>query len=411
MGHRSSRLCKRQDASNPQGPLQENSSSSSNTTTTRLSPSVQVSHPFRCEDRSDIPDELLQGPFEDFEITEDVYATFYLLARNATPDMYSISPFKNPDVRIAWLYLLFIVGSQLFVIALITVVYPPSAQRESAHVDCGNVTSVSALHARGFFSSADETSCLASAVAGFEADVRGRTVTISIVEQVTPFHDAVFLAGGPLVLVLRGICSTWVFAQIYFQEFSSVKALLSYHDFSQWFLPLKQQTVHNGWAVMIPLIQYAVLLVVATVSFLVICAFDEPFDIVMNSLAFTFIAEVSSFFNEPLVKRMAETNIKGYEIQNGDPVKYLYPDYRRSNAINDDGTYTDAGWYILDDEEKAGLLSDYKVRHNEGAYPRPQQRTVRVLEALIFLAPVAAVLCAALRSGALGRPLALRREL
>lgn len=38
------------------------------------------------------------GPFEDFGISEDIYATFYLLARNATPDLYSISPFKNPDV-------------------------------------------------------------------------------------------------------------------------------------------------------------------------------------------------------------------------------------------------------------------------------------------------------------------------
>lgn len=49
--------------------------------------------PVRCMFSSPPP-----GPFEEFSISEDIYATFYLLARNATPDMYSISPFKNPDV-------------------------------------------------------------------------------------------------------------------------------------------------------------------------------------------------------------------------------------------------------------------------------------------------------------------------
>lgn len=56
-----------------------------------------------------------------------------------------------------------------------------------------------------------------------------------------------------------------------------------------------------------------------------ICAFDEPFDIVMNSLAFTFIAEVGSVFNEPLVNRMANILIKDLPEGYGE-IKYLYPE-------------------------------------------------------------------------------------
>ena len=62
---------------------------------------------------------LAEGPFEDFEIAEDVYSTAYVIARNATSDTYSISPIVNSQVCICWLYFLFIVLSQLFVIVAI----------------------------------------------------------------------------------------------------------------------------------------------------------------------------------------------------------------------------------------------------------------------------------------------------
>ena len=56
-------------------------------------------------------------------------------------------------------------------------------------------------------------------------------------------------------------------------------------------------------------------------------ASGEAFDIVMNSLAFTFIAEVGSFFNVPLSKRMAATLIKNLPLEDyPDPIFYLYPD-------------------------------------------------------------------------------------
>ena len=34
-----------------------------------------------------------------------------------------------------------------------------------------------------------------------------------------------------------------------------VRALLRYHDFSRWFIPLKGEEVRNGWAIGIPIIQ------------------------------------------------------------------------------------------------------------------------------------------------------------
>ncbi|CAE7430784.1 unnamed protein product [Symbiodinium natans] len=398
MGHRHSRVESSQvSRSRPGASFESISRSDSANKAEPSTPSVKVKFPFRCEDRSKIPDELLEGPFDDFQIAEDVYATFYLLARNATPEMYSISPFRNPDVRIAWLYLLFIAGSQIFVIAAITVLYPPTVQQDSAFVNCQNLTAVSALHARGFLAAATTEACEATAEPAFEADVRGQTVMISQVNHATEFYHLVLASGNYVVLMLRLVCCSWVFSQVYLQEFSSVRALLRYHDFSRWFLPLKGEVVRNSWAICVPIVQYIVLMCVTTVSFLVICAFDEPFDIVMNSLAFTFIAEVGSFFNEPLVSRMAATSVQGLPADY-DEIKYLYPEYRLSNAIREDGTYTDLGWYICDDEEKAGLLSDYRVRHNEAVYPQPHSRTAKMLEILIFVVPPVCVFVGALHS-------------
>jgi len=340
----------------------------------------------------------VQGPFEDFELAGDVYATSYLIARNATPDMYSIDPFKNKDVRVTWLYLLFIIGSQLLVILAITVVYPPVVGNDAVHVDCANATAVADLHRRGLLSSPQAGEpCQDEGAFAFEADVRGKTVAYYLVEQSTYFYHSILAEGTSLVSLLRLICCSWVFSQVYFEQFERVRALLQYRDFSQWFLPLKGEQVRNQWTLSIPLIQYAVQLVVVTVSFLIICAQNEPFDIVMNSLAFTFISEVGSYFNAPLAKTMASTLISNLGKEYGE-IYYLYPEYKVSNAIRDDGTYTDSGWYILEDEEKAGLLNDYKVRHNEGAYPHPSSKLISVMEVSLFVIPVTSVLLGALIS-------------
>lgn len=353
--------------------------------------------PFRFEDRHRIPDGLIEGPFEDFEMAGDVYSTAYLIARNACPDMYSISPIMNPQIRICWLYFLFIVLSQIFVIVAITLWYPPSAHSVAEYVNCANQTSLHALRVQGFDVSLDRQECEEAGKFSFHADYQGKQVNYYTVEKSTHFYNAILTDGDVTVYVLRIVCCTWVFAQMYLQHFENVRTLLNYHDFSCWFVPLKNMEIRSNWVILIPLIQYAIVYIVTQVSFLIICAQREAFDIVMNSLAFTFIAEVGSYFHSPLSKRLAETCVQCLDKSYGDDIRYLYPEYAESNAVNEDGTYTDDGWYICEDEQKAGLLSDYKVRHNPAKYEHRTDGLIWILDALLCYMPICVVFLGAIR--------------
>lgn len=348
--------------------------------------------PFKFTDRSQIPNELVQGPFEDFEIAEDVYATAYLIARNGG-EMYSLSPWANAEIRPVWGYLTFIIVSQLFTLLTITVLSPVTARTDRATVNCANATSLSSLVEAGFLDSPDMGTCIESGTFLLEADLAGTPTAFYILERSVPFYNAVLQGGGVVVYLLRCICCSWVFSQAYLQEFERVQALLQYHDFSSWFLPLKGESVRNRWSVCIPILQYTVLLAVTMVSFLIICAQDDPTDIVMNSLAFTFITEVSSFFNAALVRQMASQRIEGLDESYGtDPIFYLYPEVKQSNILNADGTYCDTGWYICEDEEKAGLLSDYKVRHNADLYPHDSAWIIKLMDWGLRAGPILGVL-------------------
>eukprot|EP00405_Crypthecodinium_cohnii_P018395 CAMPEP_0206455544 /NCGR_PEP_ID=MMETSP0324_2-20121206/21816_1 /ASSEMBLY_ACC=CAM_ASM_000836 /TAXON_ID=2866 /ORGANISM="Crypthecodinium cohnii, Strain Seligo" /LENGTH=488 /DNA_ID=CAMNT_0053926269 /DNA_START=38 /DNA_END=1501 /DNA_ORIENTATION=+ len=341
---------------------------------------VKETPTFRFEEREKIPNELLEGPFEDFEISNDVYTTAYLVARNATPDMYSFSPFVNPQVRIVWKYLFFILGSQLTIILALTWWYPPTVMESSWLVDCSNATALEPLVEAGALLSTSAEECLEAGELSFEADVRGRTISYHRIEHSVPFFDAILLEGKPMVYVLRLICCAWQFGQVYFEDFDSIRRLFDYHDFSQWFLPIKGEDLRPSFVLIIPLVQFSILLIVTTVSFMVLCAQTEAFDIVMNSLAFTFIAQVGAFFNGPLAQHLGETYIRPPPYGN-DSIAYLYPEYSIANAVNEDGTYTDGGWYICEDEVgKAGLLSDYKIRHNPEKYDHHCRKIVATLE-------------------------------
>jgi hypothetical protein len=354
--------------------------------------------PFRCENRSLIPNELVEGPFEEFEIAGDVYSTAYLIARNAPSSEYSISPFSNPQVRIVWFYFLFIVLSQVFVVVAITLWHPPNVHSESEYVDCSNHTHLTRLKRQGIVESTNSTACEESGKFAFTADVQGRQVHFHQVEASIPFYNAILTDGDFFGYVLRFVCCTWVFSQMYLQHFQNIRLLLSYHDFSCWFVQLKHTDKKNGqgWVLCIPMIQFAIVFVVTMVSFLIICAQKEAFDIVLNSLAFTFIAEVGSFFNTPLSETLASTSIERWT-KEGSDIRYLYPVYAESNAVNKDGSYEDAGWYICEDEKKAGLLTDYKVRHNSDKYPHHTERLQRLLDRMLCLAPVSLVILGAIR--------------
>lgn len=362
--------------------------------------SATPAYPFRCEKRESIPDALVEGPFEDFEISTDVYSTAYLVARNASPEMYSFSPFSNPQVRIVWAYLMFIVTSQLFVILAITVLFPPTVNNASTFVDCANVTSFEELHKRGYLldaRSADDCREAAGGEVSFKADLYGAARDFYKIDRGTPFYNAVLTDGNACIYLLRLICCAWVFSQVYFGTFTDVTILFQYHDFSHWFIPLKGYTVQNSWALCFPLIQFSAMLIVTVVSFIMICSMNEAFDIVLNSLAFTFITEVGSYFNLPLAKHLGATEIQMKE-KKSYTVNYLYPDYRLDNAVNPDGSYTDDGWYILEEEEKSGLLSDYRVRHNPKLYARSSESIVKALEWTLILTPTVSTLLLAWRA-------------
>jgi len=325
-------------------------------------------------------------------------STWDLIARNSG-DMYSIWPWKNPDVLIVWALLLFIAGSQIFVILSVTFWYPPAVSTDTILTACSNATAVRDAYSQGFLSEPSANACLEDGKFSFEADVRGELTQHYTLERSTRYYDSILKEGDASIYILRLICCVWVFSQLYLQEFSNVQSLLLYHDFSLWFLPIKGETIRNGWAIGLPLIQYSVILVVCTVSFVIICAQAEAFDIVMNSLAFTFIAEVGSYFNGSLSNRMGSTLIKNLPAEDyPDPIFYLYPEYSVSNAEYDDGKYTDGGWYILEGEEKAGLLSDYRIRHNASKYKKHNAETIgRCLERALFVIPVLVVIVGTIR--------------
>jgi len=359
--------------------------------------------PFRYEDFEKIPAALVEGPFEDFEIATDVYSTAYLIARNACPEMYSFSPIKNPQVRVVWIYLLFLVFSQLFVVISITVMFPPAVKSGMAFVDCQNTTSFGVLHKRGFLFGDTPEECIEAGdnEVAFVADAYGSPREFYKVEQQVFFYNAVLKDGSLFVYLLRIVCCAWVFCQIYFEGFSNVSTLLDYHDFSYFFIEKKGYTPTNRWAICFPLIQYAVLVVVACVSFLLICSISEAFDIVMNALAFTFITEVGQYFNEPLAKQLGQTEI-AMPVKKDYTINYLYPEYRLDNFENPDGSYTDEGWYIAEDEEKAGLLSDYRVRHNPEKYDHPSQKLANTLQNALVVLPILSVIVGALRCRMIG---------
>ena len=80
---------------------------------------------------------------------------------------------------------------------------------------------------------------------------------------------------------------------VYFVDLKNVCNLLEFRDFNRWLLPLKgEQLPQNSWVLLIPALQLLLCTAVACVSCCITCGFTDAVDIVLNSLAFTFIAKV-----------------------------------------------------------------------------------------------------------------------
>ena len=141
----------------------------------------------------------------------------------------------------------------------------------------------------------------------------------------------------------------------------------------------------------IPLIQYALACTILGVSCAVTCGADNAFDTVLNSLAFTFLSELSSLFNDVVSRYYTATAIAGLDPNEygTDPINYLVGEYDETQAY-DDPKLWHRSWYIRREWKLAGLLTDYTVRHNPADYDRPWHRHIVWLRRFFFLCPLVA---------------------
>lgn len=226
----------------------------------------------------------------DVTLSKDVYATAFALANNATPALYSCAPWRNPKMALVWFYLLFIAFTQAYVLASMLVINPPVVDTQTVFVDCERGTpSLAAVAAL----SPDD--CVQLDIV-FELPAasasRAEPVILRRLELPTYYYMNM-LTGDAQHTFLQVVCCVWVTVQVYYVDFQNVASLLRFRDFIRWLQPQKGESLRsNSWVMLIPMLQFALGLLVVLVSCTVTCGTEEPFDVVLNSLAFTFISQV-----------------------------------------------------------------------------------------------------------------------
>lgn len=383
----------------------------------------------------------------DLHMCKDVYATSFVLANNATPDMYSFFPWRNRAMWRAWFYLGFIASSQLFVLYALLCVFPIVVKSKSFFVDCDHPTAeaVAALepHPRptlaryllrltlearyllrlvteegeggegdaqldqgagggdggGAFSAAVRAHCLRQSIAieayapdggqGGSRHMRYRTL-----EAETMFHENIFNVESWYMYLLQFTCCVWVTTHVYFVDLKNVCNLLEFRDFNRWLLPLKgEQLPQNTWVLLIPAMQLLLCTAVASVSCCITCGFTDAVDIVLNSLAFTFIAKVAELFNEPLLHAYSKSAIDGLGPEYGTaPIYYLVGEYDETNSYGPSYDNWVNSWYVRQQDRYAGLLTDFHIRHTPEDYPRPWYPRIKALKRTFAALPLASVL-------------------
>ena len=266
---------------------------------------------------------------QDLELVQDVYATAFVLASNATQDMYSIWPWRNRQTRVLWLYLVFIVGSQAFALATLLFLYPPVVDTHERFVDCErpgvNAALLEVVATRAGAAALESSMCgpdaLADGVCGSPSDAGAGSSPLSaaayshcatldvafavplscdnathvaryrrVVLETYFYENVLGAASGAeerslVLLALQLVCSIWVTVQVYFVDFLAVDRLLQFRDFNAWLLPLKgERPRSNAWVLLFPLTQYALGVAIVTVSCAITCSSTSGFDAIMNSL-------------------------------------------------------------------------------------------------------------------------------
>ena len=316
----------------------------------------------------------------DFELNPDVYSIMFILLNNATGGMYSGSPIKNHDIRLAWAVFIFVTFSQVFVLVLLILVWPPAVDSSTIFLDCADVASLPAGLSAAACAELDFAFTLPPITEG------GHRHTFRKYTTFTYFYQNV-LMGGIGHHMLKFVCIAWVTTQIYHKDFRNVASLLEFRDFNRWLLPIKgEEPEQNVYVMLIPAIQYTLSILILSVSCAIIIGTSTAFDIVLNSLAFTFISDVADLFSAPLLKYYSTAAIPNLDPEEygEEPIYYIVTEYSPDNATPDDYL---CSWYILDSQQVAGLITDFHFRHEPGTYPQPNQRTIAVLHFLFFLTP------------------------
>jgi acetyl esterase/lipase len=349
---------------------------------------------------------------EDIELKQDVYATAFLLATNASPTMYTIHPLRNPQMQTVWAFTLFILVSQLFAIAMLTILQPTAVASETNFVNCDMPTAGDvSLLSRILPGVADIVVCPEKSTGEepatcnelprlspeamaycvqlevtFVADVGGKATSFRRLESEVLFFKNVF-KGSPALIVLQIICCSWVAVHLYFEEVKQVERMFKFRDFNRWHLPLKrEELIENSVSVMaIPCLQFVLAVSVLSVSCVTTCAQSAAFDVVLNSLAFTFISEIPMLFSKPVLKYYTKTPIRGLDPEEygTDPIYYLVGEYASENAYDDEKQWVHS-WYIKESWQFAGLISDFHVRHDPNAYEKIWSPRIWILKAVFW---------------------------
>lgn len=330
-----------------------------------------------------------KGQYQDSELGLSIYTTAYVLIRNATPEMYLPDPFRNPDLRKMWITVVFILTSQMLALLMLLFFNCPVVNEVSFFVDCDNATQVNQLIDIKQISHPSE--CPSVGPVSFEADLQGRRATYRKGSVEFYFYENTFgqSTGVSLsTLALQVVCCLWVHVQVHFTDIRNIKLLLRYTDFSYWFLKEKDQTPVNEWAIIIPLASYTVSVLILCLSYNIICGFGSAFDIVSSSVGFTFIANVSEFFNYDLIRHYRDHPVPGGRIDttSGMSIMYLYPEYEVINAVWE-GERVEGSWYLLEEDKDAGFLHDFKFRYRKGDYVEHSVSKIKALNTLSLLLP------------------------
>jgi hypothetical protein len=299
----------------------------------------------------------------------------------------------------------------------------------------------------GAFSAAVRAHCLRQSIAieayapdggqGGSRHMRYRTL-----EAETMFHENIFNVESWYMYLLQFTCCVWVTTHVYFVDLKNVCNLLEFRDFNRWLLPLKgEQLPQNTWVLLIPAMQLLLCTAVASVSCCITCGFTDAVDIVLNSLAFTFIAkvaytqararararahthmptcthahmhtcthahappypllhplhpvcQVAELFNEPLLHAYSKSAIDGLGPEYGTaPIYYLVGEYDETNSYGPSYDNWVNSWYVRQQDRYAGLLTDFHIRHTPEDYPRPWYPRIKALKRTFAALPLASVL-------------------